>query len=161
NADYMPPLKYQDGSGSYPYEMFRYAPQNVAPPAFTADGGPYNLGVIWATGIIKDGKPFYCPSAVTVPSMKSHTYDYYAARAPWPCGIDLSQSPDHGDHVRSAFTYYPQSTVLQSFPVQTGNQDIPTWPENYTSPQPYKKWLCVPPFKQSAIDPIKSVTTDM
>src|SRR5215510_7300213 len=92
NGDYMPPLKYQDGSPSYTYEMFRYAPQNAAPPTFTQDGGPYNLGVIWGSGIIKDGKPFYCPSAVQVPSAKSHTYEYYSAVASWPVGIDLSQS---------------------------------------------------------------------
>jgi prepilin-type N-terminal cleavage/methylation domain-containing protein len=51
SSDYMPPLKWRGTSANlqYPYEMFRYSPVNVSPPTFDADGGPYNLGVIWSS----------------------------------------------------------------------------------------------------------------
>ncbi len=84
--DTMPPLKFRyNGNLQYPYEMFRYSPPNVAPPTYTSDGGPYNLGVLWSSGIINDGKIFYCPSN---PKNDNLNYDYYTAKTAWPLGVD-------------------------------------------------------------------------
>jgi prepilin-type N-terminal cleavage/methylation domain-containing protein len=104
NDDYMPPLKWRDGNPQYPYEMFRYTPVNSSPPVFDADGGPYNLGTLWHTKVVSDGKIYYCPSNAKGDNL---TYDFYAAKASWPLGGDPTAS--NPGYVRSGYSYYPQS----------------------------------------------------
>ena len=104
NNDTMPPLHWRPQNTDYLYEMFRYAPQNVAPPTFTA--GPYNLGTLWNTRIIPDGKLFYCPSNA---KGDNFNYDTYAVKTAWPCGIDLALGAGNPDWVRAGYSYYPQS----------------------------------------------------
>lgn len=163
NSDLMPPLKWRDANSQYPYEMFRYSPPNATPPVYDSDGGPYDLGVIWNSGMIKDGKVFYCPS-----DMKSDnlTYNYYALKSSWPFGVDsVAAAGSNPGYVRSGYAYYPQSKNVGAVTIATVNgshgQIVPVWPDYSTAPAPYKTWICVPLFKQSATDQNKCIMTDV
>ncbi len=104
NSDYMPPLKWRDANPQYPYEMFRYSPPNAIPPTYDSDGGPYNLGALWSSGVMSDGKVFYCPSNLKGDNL---TYDYYAAKAAWPFGVDpVVAAASNPGYVRSGYSYY-------------------------------------------------------
>lgn len=159
SGDYMPPLKWVDASPQYPYEMFRYSPVNVTPPTFDPDGGPYNLGSLWQSGIMVNGKIYYCPSRLTSDNL---TYDYYAVQQSWPFGEVKGSDPNGNDgYVRSGYSYYPQSKNLASANTAFGKKMLPAWPDKSTSPQPNKTWNCVPPFKLSQIDQSKSMLVDV
>lgn len=163
NDNFMPPLKWNDGNPQYPYEMFRYTPPNVTPPTFDNDGGPYNLGSIWAAQIVTDGKIYYCPSRNSMTD--NEAYDYYTVKAAWPFGVDATSGTDpNGNYgyVRSGYSYYPQSKKTQSIVIAgMGKVTIPVWPDKSTSPQPNLRWNCVPPFKETDIDLQKSVCVDV
>jgi len=154
NNDVMPPMHWRPANTDYTYEMFRYSPQDVYPPTFTA--GPYNLGVLWSAKLINDGKPFYCPSDNKADDF---SYEYYSVKANWPCGIDLSGSPGNPDWVRAGYSYYPQSMqtqVLRDLAVSA--TEVPQWPAAVNNGL---LTVCVPPFKQSAIDQKRSMATDV
>ena len=160
NNDIMPPLHFRPQNCNYTYEMFRYSPQNVTPPTFTQ--GPYNLGSIWASQTIKDGKSFYCPSN---PKGDGYTYDFYALKAVWPCGVDTSDASNlNPDWVRSGYSYYPQSrttALLRTLAVAAA--DVPQWPL-YSDPAnnaTLKSWSCVPYIKQTSVDQSKSMVVDV
>jgi len=163
NNDFMPPLKFRGevssgGNLQYPYEMFRYNPP-AKPPPYDSAGGPYNLGILWSSGILIDGKVFYCPSDM---NSDSTSYDYYTvnpANPNWPWGSDPADS-NYG-YVRAGYSYYPQSKNMHM--VNTageGKQNVPYWPNYANSPEPLKTWICVPPFKQTDINQNKSMVVD-
>jgi prepilin-type N-terminal cleavage/methylation domain-containing protein len=172
NDDYMPPLKWRgDGSSGhsgnlqYPYEMFRYTPVNKpvdgVSSTFDPGGGPYNLGSLWYSKIATDGKTYYCPSNKGDSGMPFCTYEYYNIRGVWPWGCEPTAS--NPGYVRSGYSYYPQSKLTRSLNPMPGKQNLPCWP-NYDSPgnpQAYRDAICVPPFKQSAIDQTKSMVVDV
>jgi prepilin-type N-terminal cleavage/methylation domain-containing protein len=157
NQDFMPPLKWRDGNPQYPYEMFRYSPPNVTPPTYDPDGGPYNLGTLWAGGTLTGGKIFYCASMNA--KNNNLSYEFYDQRAQWPFGGDpLASNPGY---VRSGYSYYPQSLNLSSTMTALGPQTIPDWPSYASQPAGLlRTWICVPPFKQSQIDGKKSMIVD-
>jgi prepilin-type N-terminal cleavage/methylation domain-containing protein/prepilin-type processing-associated H-X9-DG protein len=158
NMDYMPPLKWRDGNPQYPYEMFRYTPVNVSPPTYDADGGPYDLGVLWSTKALLAGKIFYCPSDNN--ASDNLCFDYYTKKAVWPYGGDPAAS--NPGYVRSGYSYYPQSKVTARINVSGfGFANVPFWPDYTTSPDPFKTWICVPPFKMTAVDQGKSMVVDV
>lgn len=164
NDDFMPPLKWRDGNPQYPYEMLRWNPPAVPPP-FDGAGGPYNLGTLWYTRAIVDGKTYYCPSFKgTAVGESTLTFDFYNMKAPWPFGVDTTSGADpngNWGYVRSGYSYYPQSKNIKRINTGgLGNQDLPNWPLYSASPDPFKTWICVPPFKQTAIDPAKSMIVD-
>ncbi len=164
NSDVMPPLKFRYSSNlQYPYELFRYSPVNTTPPTYDSDGGPYNLGLLWSAQIIKDGKPYYCPSNAKDDVL---VYDNYSTKMAWPFGVDGSLAINSGNpgYVRSGYQYYPQSLNLDlAVATSAGSQDLPGWPHydvagaNAT----LKKWICVPLFKSTAVDPKKSMVVDV
>jgi prepilin-type N-terminal cleavage/methylation domain-containing protein len=164
NADFMPPLKWRDGNPQYPYELFRYTPVNVSPPTYDSDGGPYNLGVLWSTKIITDGKILYCPSNAKGNNLN---YEWYTAKASWPLGVDSAAAaaatpPDlNPGYVRSGYMYYPQSLALGATAVNGAY--IPEWPAYNVAGAnaTLKSWICVPAFKQSQIDQKKSMAVDV
>jgi prepilin-type N-terminal cleavage/methylation domain-containing protein/prepilin-type processing-associated H-X9-DG protein len=160
NSDVMPPLKWRPVNPNYTYIMFEYAPQNVTPPAYTE--GPYNLGSIWDSKIISDGKPFYCPSN---PKADSFAYDYYSKKAAWPCGRDAATATDDNPSwVRAGYSYYPQSRNLVTLrDLAISAQPVPQWPayNDSTNDPKLKSWGCVPYIKQSAIDQSKSMAVDV
>jgi len=171
NHDYMPPLKWRGSSGGnlqYPYEMFRYTPVNTpvngTTSTFDSDGGPYNLGVLWSKGIIVDGKVFYCPGNTksVASDMASCAYGFYTVKGIWPWGELPGSDPNGNDgYVRSGYSYYPQSRQTQSINTALGKKNIPVWPGYTSSLQPYKVWICVPPFKITLVDEKKSIVVDV
>jgi len=155
---YLPPLKWRDANLQYPYEMFRYFPVNVTPPNYDASGGPYNLGSLWKTGVLVDGKIYYCPADLNNDNL---TYEYYSQKREWPWGEDPSGVSNPG-YVRAGYAYYPQSRNTQATATALGSKSVPFWP-SYTDPSninQYKTWICVPPFKQTEIDQTKSMVVD-
>jgi len=164
NSDYMPPLKFRYSSNlQYPYELFRYSPVNTTPPTYDSDGGPYNLGVLWSSQVIKDGKPYYCPSNAKDDVL---VYDDYSTKMAWPFGVDSSLAINSGNpgYVRSGYQYYPQALNLDlAVSTSAGSQDLPGWPHydvagaNAT----LKNWICVPLFKQTQVDQTKSMVVDV
>lgn len=161
NGDYMPPLKWRDGNPQYPYELFRYSPANTpvngTTSTYDASGGPYNLGILWSVNLLSDGKIFYCPSNMKQDNL---SYDFYTTKGPWPWGGDPTVS--NPGYVRSGYSYYPQSKVSQIVNTASfGNRPVPYWPDYTGSPDPLKSWICVPPFKQTAINQGKSMVVDV
>jgi prepilin-type N-terminal cleavage/methylation domain-containing protein/prepilin-type processing-associated H-X9-DG protein len=162
NGDFLPPLKWRDGNTQYPYELMRLTSGNSSTPTYSSDGGPYNLGSLWSTKVISDGKVLYCPSNAKGDNL---TYDNYTAKNMWPFGADASAPANlqNPGYVRSGYMYYPQS--LHTAPVGTaaGGQIVPFWPD-YNSPganPTLKSWICVPAFKTTMIDPKKSMVVDV
>jgi prepilin-type processing-associated H-X9-DG protein len=159
SSDVMPPLKWRGDTGNtqYPYEMFRYTAGGIAPP-FDPDGGPYNLGALWYAKVVNDGKIFYCPS-----NMKGNNlaYDWYAATKSWPLGVNVATAGSNPGYVRAGYSYYPQSMDLVSTATGLGTFQVPVWPSYSTAPDPYKTWICVPPFRQSSVDPKHSMVVDV
>ena len=161
--DSMPVLKWKDANPQYPYEMFRYT-YGSPPPVAPFDAGPYNLGLIWSTKIVTDGKPYYCPSN---PKPNDNlNYQWYTALAPWPYGTDSAVAAAAGDgnpgYVRSGYAYCPQSKITSRISTVMGQQYVPTWPPIPTASEnaELSSWNCVPIFKQSAIDQAKSMIVD-
>jgi prepilin-type N-terminal cleavage/methylation domain-containing protein/prepilin-type processing-associated H-X9-DG protein len=155
SLDYMPALKWRDANPQYPYEMLR----GTSATAFDTDGGPYNLGLLWSTKAITDGKPYYCPSNLKGDNL---IYDFYTVKGSWPFGYDpaspLQTTPNL---VRAGYMYYPQSRVPGATVIN--GVTVPEWPAYNIagSVTPYKTWICVPLFKQSAIDQTKSMVIDV
>ena len=162
NSDNMPPLKWRDGNTQYPYEMMRLTSGNSSTPTYASDGGPYNLGVLWSSQVISDGKPYYCPSNAKGDNL---TYENYTAKNAWPFGADATAPANSGNpgYVRSGYMYYPQSRKIAPVSTGAGAELVPFWPD-YNSPganTTLKSWICVPLFKQSDIDPAKSMIVDV
>jgi len=171
NSDNMPYLKWQDDEAQYPFEMFRYtSAPNVNPPTFDEHGGPYNLGLLWWTKILADGKALYCPSEIGQPSVQTWavagqneaTYDFYAATGPWPLGINASINTHNPDYVRAGYSYYPQSRNVQSTGIALGTSpNVPFWPPYTPGAEPLQSWHCVPLFNVAAIDQNKCMLCDL
>lgn len=162
NGDYMPPLKWRDANPQYPYELMRLTSGNSSTPTYDPAGGPYNMGIVWSTQIINDGKILYCPADNTGDNL---TYANYTAKNVWPFGADASAVANSSNpgYVRSTYMYYPQSQITAAAVTAAGAQYVPIWPD-YNSPgsaAPFTTWICVPPFKMSKIDPKKSMMVDV
>jgi hypothetical protein len=82
----------------------------------------------------------------------------------WPFGVDSAAAAAAGDgnpgYVRSGFSYCPQSRKTENINTAVGKKDVPFWPSYQKSPEPLKTWICVPLFKQTAIDQTKSIMVD-
>ena len=185
NDDVMPPLKWRETNTQYPYEMMRFdpgAPHPYGPNTpFAPEGGPYNLGCVWYTKAINDGKVFYCPSNIKYGNL---TYEAYAdpasgaSMAGWPYGRNLTTAASQGDvnpnYVRSGYSYYPQQPMHDSpYAMTTAIFDITTrWVQvywgydpyslMYDTPEPYGTWICYWPIKfSSMVNKNKSMVTDV
>ncbi len=156
NEDKLPTLKFRDTANpQYPYEMMRYS----APGTFDSDGGPYNLGLLWSKGVIKEGKIFYCPSN-NKPN-DNLTYDFYSGHNPaasaWPYGGDPAAS--NPGYVRSGYVYFPQLSTTESLSTTAGAKDVPTVHPRATV-DPEKTWIAVTPIKTSDVDVKRSISVD-
>jgi prepilin-type N-terminal cleavage/methylation domain-containing protein/prepilin-type processing-associated H-X9-DG protein len=138
NSDFFPALKWRDGNTQYPYELMRLA-NFAAPVTFDASGGPYNLGVLWSSKIVADGKIFYCPSNK---KGDNTTYGFYSANNVWPLGGDTTVA--NPTYVRSGYMYYPQSLNLESVATAVGNRDVPFWPgyDSAGNEPALRSWIC-------------------
>ena len=75
-----------------------------------ATTAPTNCGILFRTGVMPNGKSFYCPSVL--PDMDQRfTYDNYASAfgGRWPVYSKLAGS---SPYVRSSYSYYPQTGQL-------------------------------------------------
>jgi prepilin-type N-terminal cleavage/methylation domain-containing protein len=78
----------------------------------------YGLGYLWTSGIIEEGKVFYCPSTPKTVD-PAYYYDAFNGEKPWPWNNNSDEQNPH--YVRSSYSYIPQtnSTVKldsESFP---------------------------------------------
>jgi prepilin-type N-terminal cleavage/methylation domain-containing protein/prepilin-type processing-associated H-X9-DG protein len=105
--DKMPPNRVNATSGSvwYPYEIGRKL------PGHTWSAGPHNLGSLWVTKNIPEGKIFYCPGSRRTPGIGVFQYDSYARLDTWPFGADPTMS--NPDYVRSGYSYFPQAKAKE------------------------------------------------
>jgi len=109
--------------------------------------GPWNLGLIFATGLDPNPRVFYCPSTALISGQMA--YNYYAAVSnTWP-----STSISSGDiEIRTGYNYLPQGKHV----MDNGNGFLVPRISNGTCPGD----LCAP-LQQNDIDPNKSIVTDM
>jgi prepilin-type N-terminal cleavage/methylation domain-containing protein/prepilin-type processing-associated H-X9-DG protein len=146
----MPSVKFKDANSWYPYEMMRVA----VPDVITM--GPYDLGLLWSSKDVPNPKVFYCPSNKKG-AVDSYTYDHFVSgTAPWPFGAAATD-----DNVRSGYSYFPQSTALEtvSVPAGVGSRKLPA--VSYDNSDPAKSWSLLMPLKQTSLDQTKSMATDL
>ncbi|HEX5220667.1 MAG TPA: DUF1559 domain-containing protein [Verrucomicrobiae bacterium] len=107
--DKMPPNRVNATSGSvwYPYEIGRKL------PGHTWSAGPHNLGSLWATRNIPEGKTFYCAGSRNRAAAGTgiFQYDSYAKTDVWPFGSEPTMS--NPDYVRAGYSYFPQSRTKE------------------------------------------------
>jgi prepilin-type N-terminal cleavage/methylation domain-containing protein len=146
----LPSVKFKDANSWYPYEMMR-----VAAPA-TITMGPYDLGLLWSTKDVSNPKVFYCPSNKKGVN-DSYSYDHFVSDTqPWPFGAAATD-----DNVRSGYSFFPQSTDLQtvSVPAGYGSRKLPSIA--YDGSQTGKDWSLLVPLKPTSLDQTKSIVTDL
>jgi prepilin-type N-terminal cleavage/methylation domain-containing protein/prepilin-type processing-associated H-X9-DG protein len=107
NEDKVPPNRVNATSGSvwYPYEVGRVGVGQ------TWAEGPHNLGSLWSTKVVPDGKVFYCPSSRKNPG--GHQYATYAQTALWPFGQPATDPYYNGGITRSGYSYFPQAKAKE------------------------------------------------
>lgn len=150
NNDYLPNVKFRNENSWYPYEMYRMSGPNSGVVVL----GPENLGFLWDGKYITAPKVFYCPSVKDIKS--GYCYDYYTGSASWPNGMPADAV---NPYIRSGFSYFPQSTALETIPVPGGfgAQSVPVAAKDTSTST--NAWLM--PLKQSAVDPKKSMIVDV
>jgi prepilin-type N-terminal cleavage/methylation domain-containing protein/prepilin-type processing-associated H-X9-DG protein len=103
--DWMPPNRVNKTDGDsvwYPYEVGRKGGS-----LHTWAQGPHNLGSLWITRSIPDGKTFYCPSSQKFEGQGGFLYDTYAEIDVWPWGcLPTASNPDF---VRAGYSYFLQA----------------------------------------------------
>jgi prepilin-type N-terminal cleavage/methylation domain-containing protein/prepilin-type processing-associated H-X9-DG protein len=155
NNDVLPSQKFDPViSPQYPYEMFRYNAPPPAPLTYMVGGNPSNLGLLWITKLIPEGKVFYCPSNLKGDNL---SYDFYTANRPWPFGGD--QTVPNPTYVRAGYSYFPQMMGTMSVATAVGAKDVPQ--ENpRVSPDPNSDHITTP-IKSSAVDNQHSMIVDV
>jgi type II secretory pathway pseudopilin PulG len=123
------------------YEACRVDPANGT----NVTRGPYNLAPLFLTRTVWDAKIFYCPGLTRLPSSRS--YDYYATPPhSWPS----TPAGSMDDNVRTGYNYYPQLRATERLTTAYGVFYVPMGALRASSPA-----------KLSALDPTKSITTDL
>ena len=107
NDDKLPPNRVNATSGSvwYPYEIGRKG------AGHTWDNGPHNLGSLWDTKNVPDGKVFYCPSGRKFPGV--FRYETYAQVDTWPFGQPTTDPGYNAGITRAGYSYFPQSRTKE------------------------------------------------
>jgi prepilin-type N-terminal cleavage/methylation domain-containing protein/prepilin-type processing-associated H-X9-DG protein len=148
NEDKMPPNRVNATSGSiwYPYEIGRVGGTH------TWAEGPHNLGTLWESKNIPDGKVFYCPSGRRIP--KGHAYETFAQTDVWPFGQQATDPYYNGGITRSGYSYFPQSKTKG---VDARGTPLPYADMNQTKVNGVTYNL----QKLSNIDVTKSMSTDL
>jgi len=145
NKDKLPTCKFRDGNANYTYQI-----GYVSGVKFTQ--GPYNLGLLWSDGQIPNGQVFYCPSGQKAPG--SWTYESFTQERAWPYGQSTSDLNYNAGMVRSGYTYFPQSRILQS--LLMGTLTLPAITQDTGANKDY-----LVPLKQTQVGPGKSMATDL
>jgi prepilin-type N-terminal cleavage/methylation domain-containing protein/prepilin-type processing-associated H-X9-DG protein len=150
NDDKLPPNRVNATAGSvwYPYEIGRVA----SGPAQTWSDGPHNLGSLWVTKIIPDGKAIYCPSSKRFDG--NFRYETYAEVANWPFGQNTASPLYNGGITRAGYTYLPQRKTKD---LDARGNPLPYAAMNQTKVNGVTYNL----VKMSEIDANKSMVTDL
>ena len=120
NNDYLPTIDWP--SGDNPWETSQAC--RIVPGTGTQiQQGPYAFGLMYFSGVLKNGQTFYCPSVQT----GEYSYDYYNTPGyPWPAfppaDVNLP-GYDGNQYVRCGYNYYPQSRLTQDI---SGDGSPPT-----------------------------------
>lgn len=155
-GDRLPPVKFRDLNSWYPYEMTRM--EGAAGSFSVWSRGWENLGLLWDSKIIQNGKVFYCPSNKRLGD-SNHTYEYYTKGGQvWPFG--MTPAPGDNPYVRSGYSYFPQSRQLDTTPTVVpygfGPQYLPKLP-----PVSSLGESILEPMKQAELDPRRSMVVDL
>jgi len=145
HEDKIPPCRFSlSGSVWYPYEIGR------ASTAQTWNVGPHNLGSLWASKDLPDGKIFYCPSGRKFPG--NFQYGTYAQVSAWPFGQPTSDPGYNQGIVRAGYSYFPQSRI----------KEIVRGQELYAALNPVRaNGVDYNILKMSDLDAKKSMATDL
>jgi prepilin-type N-terminal cleavage/methylation domain-containing protein/prepilin-type processing-associated H-X9-DG protein len=145
--DKMPPCRVNATAGSvwYPYEVGR-----KVVGSHNWNEGPHNLGALWVTKNLPEGKVLYCPSSRIYQG--NFLYETYAQVDLWPFGnVPTATNPDV---VRSGYSYFPQS--------KTKETDARGNPLNYAATGQTKvNGVTYNLLKLSQIDVNKAMSTDL
>jgi prepilin-type N-terminal cleavage/methylation domain-containing protein/prepilin-type processing-associated H-X9-DG protein len=180
NGDLYPTMKWDPLHPQYCFEMFRYT--SISPLAYdTGAGGPYNLGVLWSSKLVVDGRLYYCPSfnppgdVINTPDSATgggsganfdRVYDRYngndSAHTPWPLGAKPGVL-DKGT-VRSGYSYMPSYQSQVTISTGLGSRqvgDLPSGGVYKNNPvKAEQSWHCIGAFKATQVDPKKSMIVD-
>jgi prepilin-type N-terminal cleavage/methylation domain-containing protein len=88
--------------GGNPWQTYQIA-RCSSPGSTNYTLGFENLGLLFRTKVIPDGKTFYCPSTALISSIFSYSY-YTGAPTGWPA----SSTSDFNAYIRAGYNYYPQ-----------------------------------------------------
>jgi prepilin-type N-terminal cleavage/methylation domain-containing protein/prepilin-type processing-associated H-X9-DG protein len=176
NADNYPTMKWRATNPQYCFEMFRYSAIS-SPQTFTI--GPYNLGVLWNTKFLIDGRVYYCPSYnppgdyvdYKDPSGSGADLDRLYARysqndpahTVWPLGVKDVSLLDKGT-VRSGYSYFPEYQILTNLtdmPSGIGDRMVGQLPNNGEPASTPSGWECIGSFKSTAVNPSKALVLDV
>ena len=164
-----------DSADYIPYVLWSVSnPGRTLDPCFVTPGtgnvywGYFGLGLLWRTKAVSNAKVYYCPGESKV-NGELYTYDYYAQVAPaWPSMPTTDPSGSVG-RVRICYSYFPQrldlvpSGTFAGLPwatVSTIDRDfIVTEIGADAGKEPYTE--VAGPHKITALNPMKSITTDM
>jgi prepilin-type N-terminal cleavage/methylation domain-containing protein len=111
NADKIPAAEYHPAAGAQPYQTYLLAANigvngQVATPTMLAT----NLGLLFTSRLMVEGKSFYCPSATRSMSYGRFIHEnYVSANGIWPA---YSVAPGTTAFLRSSYMYYPQSDTM-------------------------------------------------
>ncbi len=149
NTDYFPLCSWPQGQNPWQtYEACRLTAGTT-----TITRGYYNLGLLFRHNQVSNPKVFYCPSNNKAGA--SWTFDYYNALGSWP----TTSAASGDDNARTGYNYYPQlkdeelvSGYLLPKLVQPNSGSVLEFGGNLKT---------VAPMKQSAINPGKSISTDL
>ena len=147
NEDKMPPNRVNATSGSvwYPYEVGRLGAGR------TWNEGPHNLGSLWVTKNLAEGKVLYCPSSQRLPG--GHQYQTYAQTDAWPFGQPTTDPYYNAGITRSGYSYLPQSRTKE-----VDGRGIPLYA---AVTQTKINGVTYNLIKMSDVDVTKSMSTDL
>jgi prepilin-type N-terminal cleavage/methylation domain-containing protein/prepilin-type processing-associated H-X9-DG protein len=145
HRDALPPSHWPKNANPWrTYEVYRVSGGTGIIQTPEDVGGPWNLGLLFATKAVPNARVFYCPSGKNTDA--SRTYEYYSASAPWPSTPVGSAD----DNVRTGYNYFPQSKKLENVGRGIELPEIVYDSKN----NPF-------PLKVSQMDPNRSISTDL
>jgi prepilin-type N-terminal cleavage/methylation domain-containing protein/prepilin-type processing-associated H-X9-DG protein len=162
NNDFVPQRSWPAGQNPWQtYEICR-----VNPGSATISRGPYNLGLLYFSKCVPDGRTFFCPTLNK--SSNSRNYDYYSTQGFPSTPAKSANSDGLDDNVRAGYNYYPQPKEAPLTKTDFGHYNLPAIAPGgveitFTTPAGVVNKVneYTPPLKQSAVDPNKSVSVDI
>ena len=161
-----------------PYVLWSHSnPGRTLNPCFVTAGtgnvyaGYYGLGLLWRTKSVPNAKVFYCPSQSR--QNVTYTYEYYTQVGNWP-SVPVTDPSGSVGRVRICYTYLPQR--IDVVPPGTGGISAPfvglplitttLSDRDYTVTELGQDYAngtteVAGPLKITALDPRKSISTDI